>query len=213
VTVFAGEGLACLRGERAVFARLSFRVEAGGVLLLRGANGSGKSSLLRCMAGLLAPMAGSLTWDGEAVLRDVESHRRRLRFLGHLDAVKAALTVAEDLALHQQLHGLRDPAAIGDALSRLGIDPLAGLPTRLLSAGQRRRVALARLLAAPAPLWLLDEPTNALDDDGVRRFAGIVRDHCIAGGIAVIAAHGDPGIAGDVLSLADYVPRPMDPAA
>ena len=206
VTVFAGAGLACLRGERAVFVGLAFSVAAGSVLLLRGANGSGKSSLLRCMAGLLAPAAGRLTWDDMPVAEDAEAHRRRLRYVGHQDAVKSALTVAEDLVFWQRLHGARDPAAIGAALSRFGIAHLADLPARLLSAGQRRRVALARLLAAPAPLWLLDEPTNALDDDGVERFAAAVGEHRAGGGVVVLAAHGDPGVAGSVLALADYAP-------
>jgi heme exporter protein A len=213
VTVFAGAGLACQRGERAVFADLAFSVAAGEVLLLRGANGSGKSSLLRCMAGLLVPAAGRLTWDDKPVALDADAHRGRLRYLGHQDAVKPALTVAENLALWQHLHGKHDRVFIGTALVRLGIDHLAGLPARLLSAGQRRRVALARLLAAPAPLWLLDEPTNALDDDGVRRFVAIVGAHCAGGGIVMLAAHGDPGVAGNVLSLADYPPRSPEVAA
>jgi len=207
MTVFAGAGLACLRGERAVFAGLGFGVAAGGVLLLRGANGSGKSSLLRCMAGLLSPVAGLLTWDDMPVAADAEVHRSRLRYLGHQDAVKSALTVAEDLTFWQRLHGARDPVAIGTALNRFGIAHLADLPARLLSAGQRRRVALARLLAAPAPLWLLDEPTNALDDDGVERFAAVVGEHRAGGGVVVLAAHGDPGVAGSILSLADYAPH------
>ena len=213
MSVFAGTGLACLRGERIVFAGLGFSLAGGRVLLLRGANGSGKSTLLRCMAGLLAPIAGDLTWDGAPAARDPESHHRRLRYLGHLDAVKTSFTVAENLALCQELYGRRDPAAIDDALARLGIDTIAGLPARLLSAGQRRRAALARLLVVPAPLWLLDEPTNALDDDGVERFAAIVETHRAAGGMAVIAAHGNPGVDGEPLSLADFAALPVEAAA
>jgi heme exporter protein A len=208
VTLFAGHDLACRRGERLVFSRLSFRVAAGETLLLRGPNGSGKSSLLRCMAGLLAPVAGAQTWDDQPLMLDPDAHRGRLRYLGHQDAVKPALTVLENLALWQQLHGLRDVAAIGHALAALGLDRLAELPARLLSAGQRRRVALARLLAAPAPLWLLDEPTTALDDDGVARFARMVGDHRAGGGLVVLSSHGDPGVAGEVLALADFTPAP-----
>jgi heme exporter protein A len=208
VTLFAGHDLACRRGERLVFAGLSFRVAAGGALLLRGPNGSGKSSLLRCMAGLLTPIAGTETWDDRPIALDVDAHRSRLRYLGHQDAVKPALTVLENLALWQQLHGLRDAAAIRRALAGLGLDRLAELPARLLSAGQRRRVALARLVAAPAPLWLLDEPTTALDDDGVERFARMVGDHRAGGGLVVLSSHGDPGVAGEVLSLADFAPPP-----
>jgi len=206
VTLFAGHDLACRRGERLVFAGLSFRVAGGEALLLRGPNGSGKSSLLRCMAGLLTPVAGVQTWNDRPTARDVDSHRGRLRYLGHQDAVKPALTVLENVVLWQQLHGRRDDAASGRGLTMLGIDRLAELPVRLLSAGQRRRVALARLLAAPAPLWLLDEPTTALDDDGVARFARIVADHRTAGGLVVLSSHGDPGVAGAVLALGDFAP-------
>jgi heme exporter protein A len=208
VTLFAGHDLACRRGERLVFSGLSFRLAAGAALLLRGPNGSGKSSLLRCMAGLLAPVAGVQTWNEQPITLDADAHRGRLRYLGHQDAVKPALTVLENLALWQQLHGLRDPAAIDRALSGLGLDRLAELPARLLSAGQRRRVALARLLASPAPLWLLDEPTTALDDDGVARFARMVGDHRAGGGLVVLSSHGDPGVAGDLLALADFAPAP-----
>jgi heme exporter protein A len=208
VTLFAGHDLACRRGERLVFTGLSFRVAAGAALLLRGPNGSGKSSLLRCMAGLLAPVAGMQTWDDQPIALDADAHRCRLRYLGHQDAVKPALTVLENLALWQQLHGLHDAAAIGRALTGLGLERLAELPARLLSAGQRRRVALARLLASPAPLWLLDEPTTALDDDGVERFARMVGDHRASGGLVVLSSHGDPGVAGDVLALADFIPAP-----
>jgi heme exporter protein A len=206
VTLFAGHDLACRRGERLVFTGLSFRLAAGGALLLRGPNGSGKSSLLRCMAGLLAPIAGTQTWNDRPIALDVDAHRARLRYVGHQDAVKPALTVLENLVLWQQLHGLHVAVAIGRALAGLGIDRLAELPARLLSAGQRRRVALARLLAAPAPLWLLDEPTTALDDDGVARFARMVADHRAGGGLVVMSSHGDPGVAGDVLALADFTP-------
>jgi len=206
VTLFAGHDLACRRGERLVFSGLSFRLAAGAALLLRGPNGSGKSSLLRCMAGLLTPIAGAQIWDDQPIALDVDAHRGRLRYLGHQDAVKPALTVLENLALWQQLHGLRDADAIRRALAGLGLDRLAELPARLLSAGQRRRVALARLLASPAPLWLLDEPTTALDDDGVARFARMVGDHRAGGGLVVLSSHGDPGVHGEVLALADCAP-------
>jgi heme exporter protein A len=203
--------LACVRGERLVFAGLSFRVAAGEALLLRGPNGSGKSTLLRCMAGLLTPVAGIQTWGGQPVARDTESHRARLRYLGHQDAIKPALTVRENLAVWQQLHGGRDIAAIGKAIAAVAIDHLADLPARLLSAGQRRRVALARLLVAPAVLWLLDEPTTALDDESVERFVAVVQRHRANGGIVVLSSHGDPGVTGEVLPLGDFAPRASEP--
>jgi len=207
VSVFTGRDLTCLRGERLVFTGLSFRVAAGETLLLRGPNGSGKSSLLRCMAGLLAPIAGVQSWNDRPLAQDVDGHRARLRYLGHQDAVKPALTVQENLAFWQQLHGHRDAAGIGRALADLALDHLADLPARLLSAGQRRRVALARLLAAPAVLWLLDEPTTALDDDSVERFVRMVGRHRDGGGMVVLSSHGDPGFAGQTLALADFAPR------
>lgn len=208
MSAFAGRDLSCQRGERLVFADLSFTVAAGGALLLRGPNGSGKSSLLRCMAGLLQPIAGSQTWDGQPVAQDVEAHHARLRYLGHLDAVKTALTVTENLLLWQSLYRQRDTLEVGAALDRLGVRHLADLPARLLSAGQRRRLALARLLVVPAPLWLLDEPTNALDDDGLRRFAGIVANHRERGGMVVLSSHGDPGVSGELLELARFSAQP-----
>lgn len=200
--------VALIRGGRLLFESMSFALESGAAVQVTGPNGSGKSSLLRCMAGLLTPIAGTETWDDRPIALDVDAHRSRLRYLGHQDAVKPALTVLENLALWQQLHGLRDAAAIRRALAGLGLDRLAELPARLLSAGQRRRVALARLVAAPAPLWLLDEPTTALDDDGVERFARMVGDHRAGGGLVVLSSHGDPGVAGEVLSLADFAPPP-----
>src|SRR5579871_1261285 len=154
---FAGNGLACVRGERLVFRGLGFALAPGDVLVLGGPNGSGKSSLLRLMAGLLPPAAGTLTWDGNPVDADREAQRARVGYLGHLDALKPTLTVGESLALHARLRGGRAElgAALANALEALGVGGLIDSPCRLLSAGQRRRVALARLLAAPAPLWLL----------------------------------------------------------
>jgi heme exporter protein A len=182
---FAGAALTCQRGERLVFQGLDFSLSPGGLLLLRGPNGSGKSSLLRLMAGLLQPAEGSLTWAGAAISRDGDAHRWRLAFLGHLDALKPALSTAENLAFWCG----RD--AVQPALSAWGIEHLAERPARLLSQGQRRRLALARILASKATLWLLDEPTNALDDEAVTIFARCLARHRAAGGMAVIALHGE----------------------
>jgi heme exporter protein A len=181
---FAGRGLLCRRGERLVFRGLDFDLAPGSVLLLRGPNGSGKSSLLRLMAGLLRPVRGALLWGGAPVGEEPERHRRRLAFLGHLDAVKPALTAAENLGFWC------GPAAVGPGLAALGIGHLAALPARLLSAGQRRRLALARIVARQAPLWLLDEPTNALDSEAEAMFAVALAAHRARGGMAAIALHG-----------------------
>ncbi|MCK8785256.1 heme ABC exporter ATP-binding protein CcmA [Roseomonas sp. NAR14] len=182
------EDLACLRGERAVFAGLGFRLAPGGALLLTGANGAGKSSLLRLLAGLLAPAAGRLLWAGEDVQADRAAHARRLRYVGHADAAKPALTLRENLALYARLWG-GDAAA---ALAALDLAPLAELPARVLSAGQRRRLALARLAlvpAATAPLWLLDEPTVGLDAASVGRLGALLAAHRAGGGMVVAATH------------------------
>ena len=177
--------LACLRGERAIFAGLSFRVAPGEALLLTGANGAGKSSLLRLLAGLLAPAEGQLLWDGADALADRPGHAARLRYLSHQDALKPSLTARENLDFFARLWG-GDPDA---ALAALGLGPLAGLPARVLSSGQKRRLALARLALAPAPLWLLDEPTVGLDAASVGRLGGLLARHRSAGGMVLAATH------------------------
>jgi heme exporter protein A len=193
---FAGEALTCLRGERLVFENLSFRAHAGEALLLTGPNGSGKSSLLRLMAGLLAPAAGRLTWDGAAIADDPEDHRARLHYVGHLDALKPALTAVENLAFYAALRGRPAAAATLDrALARFRLDRLADTPARFLSQGQRRRTALARLLVAPAALWLLDEPTLALDDASLAALGAVLTDHLAAGGHVVAATHAPIAVA------------------
>lgn len=179
-------GLACLRGERAVFAGLSFRVGPGAALLLTGANGAGKSSLLRLLAGLLPPAAGALLWDGEDALADRAAHAGRLRYLSPQDALKPSLTARESLRFASRLRGGGDPDA---ALGAFALLPLAELPVRVLSTGQRRRLALARLALAPAPLWLLDEPTLGLDAASVGRFGDLLARHRASGGAVVAATH------------------------
>ncbi len=188
MSMFLGRDLACIRGERVVFAGLGFAVESGGALLLRGPNGCGKSSLLRVLAGLLRPAEGTLSWDGAAVADDPEAHRARVQYVGHMDPVKAVLTVAETLAFWARLHG-GDAAAVAPVLDRLGIAYLSDVPGRFLSAGQRRLVNLARLLLAPSPLWLLDEPTTALDSRATGVVEQAIAEHRAGGGMVVAATH------------------------
>jgi heme exporter protein A len=180
-------GLACRRGDRLVFDELDFALEAGGLLRLAGPNGSGKSSLLRVVAGLLPAAAGALEWAGAPIAAS-EDFRRNLRLLGHQDAVKPVLSVRENLAAAAGLLGIVRPA-LADALERIGLVELAELPVRFLSAGQRRRVALARLALGPAGLWLLDEPTTNLDAAGVAAFWALLDAHRRAGGMALVAMH------------------------
>jgi heme exporter protein A len=185
--------LACLRGERVVFAGLSFALGAGGALLLTGANGAGKSSLLRLIAGLLRPAEGALLWGGQDALADRAAHAARLRYVGHGDALKPALTARENLLFFARLWG----GAVEPALEAMGLLPLADLPARVLSAGQKRRLGLARLaLGMPsagsppdAPLWLLDEPTTGLDAASVERLGALLARHRAAGGMVLAATH------------------------
>jgi len=179
------EGLAAFRGERLVFRDISFALRAGEVLLLTGPNGAGKSTLLRLIAGLLRPAAGRLAWDREDALADATLLARRIAYLGHQDAIKPVLTPIENLRFAASLNG-------GDAnaaLEAVGLAGLADLPARMLSAGQRRRLALARLALSCAPLWLLDEPTVGLDAAAVGRFGALVSGHCERGGMVIAATH------------------------
>jgi heme exporter protein A len=204
---FEGRGLVCRRGERLVFEALDFSVAPGGALLLTGPNGSGKSSLLRLMAGLTPPLAGALAWDRAAVAGDLGAHRARVHFIGHQDALKPVLTVAETLAFSAALREVSGDR-VAPALEAFHLTPLADWPCRVLSAGQRRRLALARLLASPAPLWLLDEPTSGLDDASTRDLLAAIGEHRGSGGMVVIATHQQPPIpSSETLSLEQFAPR------
>jgi heme exporter protein A len=202
---FVGRALACRRGERLVFAALDFTVAPGGVLVLTGPNGSGKSSLLRLMAGLTRPEAGLLAWDGVPIGEDAAAHRARLHFIGHQDAVKPVLSVAESLEFWA---GMRGSDAAEAGLDRFRLRGLADWPCRLLSAGQRRRLALARLVASPAPLWLLDEPMTGLDAEGMGDLLAALAAHRAAGGRVVLSTHAALPLEGaEILGLADFAPR------
>lgn len=169
-------GVAAFRGERLVLRDVSMAVPEGGAALLLGANGAGKSTLLRVLAGLKRPEAGVVTWGGAAV----DEPGADLAYLGHLDALKLGLTVRENLAF---------PPAADAALQDLGLGALVDVPVRFLSAGQRRRVALARLVGRGAGLWLLDEPTLGLDAASVVALGGLLAAHRAAGGAVVAATH------------------------
>ena len=186
MALLEGSGLACHRGGRDVFRDLGFSLDEGQALLVTGPNGSGKSSLLRLLAGLLRPSAGNLLFAGRAIDEDAAAYRRRLCYVGHADALKPVLTVEENLAFW-----VRGPKAGGatTALEALALSSLRDLPARLLSQGQRRRLALSRLLVADAKLWLLDEPTVGLDAAARRALARVVAEHRAAGGLVVLSAH------------------------
>jgi heme exporter protein A len=197
------DDLACIRGDRVLFRGLGFAVEAGKVLALEGPNGVGKTSLLRVLAGFLAPAAGTIRLRTKA--RDVldAEHRGKLvGWLGHQDGVKPQLRVHEQLSFYARLYGAGDVDA---AMARFGLVPLAALPGQYLSAGQKRRLALARLVLMGRPLWLLDEPLAALDTAGKALVAGAVTAHCAAGGIAIAATHESLGICCGTLRLEGVV--------
>jgi heme exporter protein A len=198
------EKLSCRRGERLIFAELSLIVPAGGAVVLTGANGSGKSSLLRLLATLLTPAVGRVLWGGAPVSEDIAAYRARLHYVGHLDAIKFALSVRETLGFWAAVRGA-EAAALDRALTGFGLDRVADWPCRWLSAGQRRRLALARLLAVPAPLWLLDEPGAALDADGETRLGAAITAHRATGGRLVVATHQAIALPGAVeLRLGDF---------
>lgn len=213
MTRFHGEGLVCVRGERTVFRGLDFQLEQGGALVLIGPNGAGKSSLLRMMAGLLRPYEGRMTWDGEDALEDLDEHGARLHYVGHHDAVKPVLSAAENIRFWAELRG-GDDGGIQAALAALDIKHLYDVPGRFLSAGQKRRVNLARIIAAPAPLWLLDEPTTALDKATIRRLEQAIQAHRDGGGMVVLSTHADIDMPGaEVLDVARFACKaPLDEA-
>ncbi|MGE5505295.1 MAG: heme ABC exporter ATP-binding protein CcmA [Actinomycetota bacterium] len=196
---FSGTSLGCIRGGRVVFAGLDFAVGGGEALVLLGPNGSGKSSLLRVMAGLLKPAAGQLAWGGQAVADDPEAHNARTHYLGHHDAVKPVLTVAENLRFWAALHHPSAETAgraVDAALARFALGHLATMPGKMLSAGQKRRTNLARLLAAPSPLWLLDEPVTALDKASIKTLEAVLAEHRAGGGMVVLSTHADIDLPG-----------------
>lgn len=202
-TRFEARELACIRGERPVFRNLSFALEPGGGLILRGPNGSGKSSLLRILAGFLRPASGMVAWNGENMGHEPEMHRARGHYVGHLEAVKPALTVSEHLAFWATAKGVRNPA--GNILAALDMKDLADVPGRFLSAGQKRRLSLTRLLATPAELWLLDEPSITLDSDSATRLETMLAQHRAGGGIAVVATHADIALPNaETIDMADH---------
>lgn len=189
--LLAAEGLAVSRGGLRVIEGLGFTLDAGEALVLRGPNGIGKTTLLRCIAGLQPPAAGSLVLPEDAVA-----------YAAHADGIKPALSVAENLAFWARVFG---GTATGGALRAMDLEALADRPAGALSAGQKRRLGLARLMVTGRPLWVLDEPTVSLDAASTLRFAEVVRAHLHGGGAALMATHIELGIAGArVLDLTPY---------
>ncbi len=195
--------LECRRGDRRLFSGLDFSLDAGTLLHVRGRNGSGKTTLLRTLCGLFTPEHGEIRWQGESIRHLGEDYRRNLLYFGHLNGIKGDLTGIENLAVAATLDGDQvDRSAIWDALQRIGLKGFEDLPTRMLSQGQKKRVALARLILSTAKLWVLDEPFTALDTDAVTLLQGLIAAHVADGGLAVLTTHQEvPLTSGQVARL------------
>ena len=184
----SAENLALFRGDRCLFRDVNFALESGQVMLLEGANGSGKTSLMKAIVGMLDLESGVVAWNGQPVQEQRQEFHGALAWLAHRVGLKADLTLVENLRFEASLRPQigRDMEPV---LERLGISRLKPLPLRSLSAGQQRRVALARMLLADVPLWLMDEPFTNLDRDGRQLVMRLVRDHVSRGGLCVMTAH------------------------
>src|SRR5258708_21312765 len=186
----SGRGVRCVRGGREIFSGLDFETDSGEALAVTGPNGSGKTSLLRLIAGLLTIADGSIGLEGgETELTLPE----QTHYLGHRDALKSALSVMENLSFWRDFLG-GEAFDAAESLAAVGLDHAAHLPAAYLSAGQRRRLSIARLLTLRRPIWLLDEPTNALDAAGPSLFAGLMQEHLATGGLIVAATHAPLGV-------------------
>ncbi len=182
--------LTLIRGERCLFTGVSFALDAGQLLLLEGPNGSGKTSLLRALVGMLEFETGEIRWNGEQIQNTRQAYFQSLVWMAHRVGLKADLTLVENLRFESALRPV-DNRNFNGVLERLGINRLKSLPVRYLSAGQQRRVALARILLSDTSLWLMDEPFTNLDRDGRQLVAEFVAEHLAAGGMCIMAAHQD----------------------
>jgi len=181
--------LACERDWRMLFEHLDLRLEAGQMLQVSGPNGSGKTSLLRLLAGLMQPSAGEIRWQGQALHEQRAEVSRNLLWLGHAAGIKGLLTAEENLAWLCALHQPAERAAIWQALAAVGLRGFEDVPCHTLSAGQQRRVGLARLYLPAPPLWILDEPFTALDKAAVAQLEAHLAEHCRLGGLVVLTTH------------------------
>ena len=188
--MLAATDLACSRGERRLFESVGFELRGGEWLHVKGVNGSGKTTLLRTLVGLSPPDTGRVTWHGTDIRQDAEAYRRDVVYLGHPPALKDDLTAAENLRVALEVDGIEaDDDALEDALQRVRLEAQHDLRARHLSAGQRRRLLLARLLLRPASLWVLDEPFAPLDAPGVEVLGGLLKAHLDRGGLGVVTSH------------------------
>ena len=193
----SGSDITLFRGERCLFKGLAFALNPGELLLLEGENGSGKTSLMRAIAGLLELESGDIRWDGAPTREHRQRFHNALVWMAHRVGFKADLTLVENLEFEASLRPQADRDR-GALFARLGIEHLQRLPLRSLSAGQQRRVALARMLLADAELWLMDEPFTNLDRDGRALVSTLVEEHLASGGMCIMAAHQDVAISATI---------------
>jgi len=192
------DALSCVRGDRVLFRGLSFGVQRGEMLHLKGRNGSGKTTLLRALAGLLLPETGEIRWEGRNIRGLREEYSRHLLYLGHLNGIKGDLTAVENLRIAAVLDGFHlSEARAWEILGEIGLKGHEDLPSKHLSQGQKRRVALARLLANEACVWILDEPFTALDVAAVQLLQEVIRRHVESGGMAIITTHQEVAMIGE----------------
>jgi heme exporter protein A len=194
--------LECIRGDRLLFAGLDLQLRAGEILFIEGANGAGKTSLLRILAGLSQPSEGEVCWRSEGIRSCRAEYHAELIYLGHATGLKADLSPTENLRVWLKLAGLMvDGRAVQSALDQLGLTDHADTPARALSAGQRQRTSLARLLLSPARLWILDEPFTALDAAGIQRIRGLLETHSRRGGMVALTSHQAVRLSGNLRTL------------
>lgn len=202
----SAEKLCCIRGTQTLFANLSLQLDAGQWLYVQGENGAGKTSLLRILASLALPADGEVCWQGSPIGKQRSDYHTDMLYLGHQASLKEDLTLTENLHSLMAMDGLKvTGSAIRDALTRMGLSKRQHLPARVLSAGQKRRGLLARLLLRPAKLWILDEPLNALDVNAIADLQDCLKAHLRRGGMIVLTSHQTPDLgseaAGFVLNL------------
>ena len=183
--------LECVRGDRPLFSHLSFSLKPGELLHVTGANGSGKTTLLRTLCGLTRAHAGEVRWNGSAIDKLGDDYHAQLAYVGHANGIQGDLTPVENLRVASSLGGDADKSRIGTTLERLGLAAYHHFPSKILSQGQKRRLALARLVVEHKPLWILDEPLSGLDVDSVSLMTTILMEHLAEGGLIVITSHQD----------------------
>ncbi len=186
---FQACGLQCIRDERVLFNQLNFQLNSGQLMQIEGRNGSGKTSLLRILAGLALATEGNILWNGQDIQDNPQEYRQQLCYLGHTASVKADLTPLENLKMTLALVGQQQVCNLETALNAVGLAGFEDVPTRTLSAGQQRRVALARLWLQDAPLWILDEPFTSLDKAAIRLLEELILRHAEHGGMVILTSH------------------------